>query len=285
MVENATPEDFTSDASEGTDGFFGLVTGLYTAALLAPAVTILAAFVTDHAATLFFSFLGSVVAFAGLVGWYARRKSVAVRLGRTNWIWLAVVVPFGYAGVLFLAIAADLGGAGVGASMVGMSVGMLVGMGFAVAARNRYAKAALDGADEYVRFSARAPKRDRRVHYTLLGVGVVVTFAGPVLAWLTGLNFAENTFYLVGPFLGGFVGLTAERTFAVTDAGLLVDHHVSKHFRSWDQFESVSVSDDAIVVHRANWSLFGMRDVRRDASEIEDPEAVADALSEFLSRE
>lgn len=285
MPETATPDDSAADSSEGTDGFFGFVAGLYAAALLAPAVAILAAFVTDHAAALFFSFLGSVVAFAGLVGRYARRKSVAVRLGSRDWIWLAVVVPFGYAGVLFLAIAADLGGVGVGASVVGMIAGMFAGMGFAVAARNRYAKAALDGAEERVRFSARAPKRDRQIHYGVLGVGAVVTFAGPVVAWLTDLRFAENTVYLVGPFLGGLAGLTAERTLAVTDAGLLVDQRVSKNLRPWDQFESFSVSDDAIVVRRARWSLFGLRDVRRDAGDVEDANAVADALSGFLPRE
>ncbi|WP_276300394.1 hypothetical protein [Halorussus lipolyticus] len=285
MSESATPNEFAPTDSDETDGFFGLVAGLYAATLLAPAVAILTAFVTDDAAAPFFGFLGSVVAFAGLVGWYARPKSVAVRLGRSRWIWLAVVAPFGYAGVLFLTISAGLGGAGVGASMVGMIAGMFVGMGFAVAARNRYAKAALDGADEYVRFSARAPKRDRRVHYVVLGAGVVVTFAGPVVAWLTDLHVAENTFYLVGPFLGGLAGLTAERTFAVTDAGLLVDQRVSKNLRPWDQFESFSVSDDAVVVRRAGRSLFGLRDVRRDASDIEDPDAVADALSEFLPRE
>lgn len=279
---NDGPPETDSDA---TDPVFGFIAGVYAGALLAPAVTILASLgLTDDPASLFFSFLGSVISFAMLVGWIARRESVGPRVGRSQWVWLAVVAPFGYGAVMLGGIAAGFRGAFVGASMAGMIAGMVTGMGFAVAARNRYARAALAESEEYVRFDARAPERDRRFHYAGIALLATVAIAGPVLAALTDVDAGRDLFVYLLPFLGGLLGLTSERTYAVTDAGLLADQGVFKNLRAWDQFERFSVTDDAVVVHRAGWSAFGLRDVRRDATDLEDVEAVDDALAKFLPR-
>ncbi|WP_158057669.1 hypothetical protein [Halorussus halophilus] len=268
-----------------TDSVFGFIAGVYAAAVLAPAVTILAAVgVSENPATLFFSFLGSVIVFAGFVGWQARQESVAVRLGRTKWIWLAVVAPFGYGVLMFVVIAAGLRGAAVGVSMAGMIAGMITGMGFAVAAQNRYARATLSGSEEYVRFTASAPKRDRRLVMWSIAVFVVVGLAGMVASVVADFELGEDL-YLLLPISGGLLGATTTKTFAVTDAGFLTDQRVHKNLQSWDDFEGFSVREDAVILRRAGWSAFGLRDIRRDAADIEDVDELAEALERFLPRE
>lgn len=274
-----------SDETERTDGVFGFIAGLYAAALAAPAVAILASFgLTDDPATLFFSFLGSAISFGGVVGWTARRESVAVSLGRTKWVWLAVVAPFGYGVFMLAGISAGLRGAFVGIAIVGMILSMFTGMGFAVAAQNRYAKATLRGREEYVRFNARGPKRDRTLAMWGIAVFSIIGFAGFFAAIFADIEFAEN-FYLLFPMASGLLGSTSKKTFAVTDAGFLTDQSVHKNLQSWSNFESFSVREDAIILHRAGWSVFGLRDIRRDPADIEDLEEVEQALAKFLSRE
>lgn len=289
-----TPETPTSEtnaadeppAEDDTEGFFGLLAGLYAAAVLAPGATILAALgVTDDPAALFFVLLGSVVSVAGVVGWYARPKAVAVGLGRTRWVWLATAVPFGYAAALLLALGAELPGAVFGVAMVAMIAGLFTGMGLATAARNRYAKAALADAEEYARFDARAPERERRL---ATGAAVVLLAGGGVavaISLFAGVEFTWNVYTVLVPLAAGFFGRVNEKTLAVTDVGLLVEQPLHKTVDSWDEFESFSVADDALVVRRARWSPFGLRDVRRDPADVDDPEEVAAALGKFLPRE
>lgn len=268
-----------------TDGFFGLLTGLYAAFLLAPGATSLAAlYLTTDPAALFFILLGSVVSITGVVGWYARPESVAVRLGRTRWVWLAVVVPFGYAAILLFSVGAGLPSAVAGVSMLGMIAALFSGMGLAVAAQNRHAKAVLAETEEIAQFDARAPERDRylmtRAAAVLVGAGVV----GLVIALLTGIEVTWNVFTLLVPIAAGLIGRVNEKTLRVTEAGLFVEQPLHRTVKSWDEFESFSVTADALVVHRAKWSPFGLRDVRRDPDDIADPEAVASALAAFLPR-
>jgi hypothetical protein len=99
MTAGATPATADgADAAEATDEFFGFIAGLYAAAVASPAV----AATTDPGA-LFFVLLGSVVLVTGVVGWLGRRESLAVGLGATRWVWVAVALPLGYLAALFAA--------------------------------------------------------------------------------------------------------------------------------------------------------------------------------------
>ncbi|WP_115862789.1 hypothetical protein [Halorussus litoreus] len=284
-----TDRERVADAAslDGTDGFFGFLAGLYAAVLVAPAVvTALALRVTTDGGTLYVSLLATVVAVVAAVGYLARSERLAVRLGGTRWVWLAPVVPFGYAGGFVLGAASDsVSGAVVGVSMLGMLAGAFAGLGLAVAARNRHAKAVLATAEEYARFTARGPERDRRLVTwsvaLLMGAGAVGFLATLVVGRLESSQWLFNLAIAAG---AGLMGATAERTVAVTDAGLLVGNPVSKRVRPWSAFESYAMTDDAVVVRRAGWSPWGLRDVRRDPEEVEDPDAVAAALGRVLPR-
>lgn len=270
---------------DGTDGFFGFLVGLYAAVLVAPVVTAgVASLVTADGGTLYLTLLGTGAAVVAVVGYLARSERLAVRLGRTSWVWLAVVAPFGYfAGFVVGVAVEDVSGAVVGLSMLGMIAGLFVGLGLAVAARNRHAKAVLAGTEEYARFDARGPERDRRLAKWGVALLMSVGMVGVVASFVVdGADWFRTVSHLLIGGGAGLLGSTAERTVAVTDAGLLVGNPVSKRVRPWSAFESYSVTDDAIVVHRAGWSAWGLRDVRRDPAEIEDVETVESALSRFL---
>lgn len=273
---------------DGTDPFFGFLVGLYAAVLAAPtAAGAVALAATTDAAALYGVLLGTVVVTVAVVGHLARSERLPVRLGATPWAWAATVVPLGYVGVVLLALSATLGvpAAVVVVGVLGAAGGLVVGTGLAVAARNRHARAVAASAEEYVRFTARGPARDRRLVKRAVGgllaaglVGFVASFAVDRLAafrWVFQLAVAGGA---------GLTGALAERTLAVTDAGLLVGTPVSERVLPWSAFESYAVTDDAVVVRRAGWSAWSLRDVRRDADEVPDPEAVATALGRFLPR-
>lgn len=281
-------EPTTDERLGGTDGFFGLVAGLYAAALVAPAVAIGVALRFSAApGVLFFTLLGSTVVVAGAVGWPARRTALAVWLGQSPRMWTPLVLPFGYFGALALPVLAGgeaPSGPVAALAVVGALAGVLVGAGLSTAARNRHAKAVLADAEELARFSASAPERDRRVGKWAFGGLLAVSVVGFGVSVVTGIEPLRWLFQIVTPLGASLFGMTTERRVAVTDAGLLVGNAVSKGVRPWSDFESYSVTEEAIVVRRAGWSARGLRDVRRDASEV-DREAVAAALGEFLPRE
>ncbi|WP_128477684.1 hypothetical protein [Halorussus pelagicus] len=277
-----------STYGDGTEGFFGFVVGLYAAAVAVPAVTIafeLAA--TPSPGTLFFVLLGSTVLVAYVVGLFGRRESLAVRLGGTRSVWAALVPPLGYLVALFVSevVRGEAPpGAVAGVAFAGALAGLVAGLGLIVASHNRYVKARLADAPVDVAFSARAPKRDRtRIKWTVVAlfVGGVLCFVGEILLHFDPLRWL---FQLLVPMAAGLYGGTTEREIRISSAGLIAGSPAHKQLRPWSEFESYDVADDAVVVRRAGWSPWGLRDVRRDASDVEDPEAVADALGRFLPR-
>lgn len=282
----------TTDAnpSDGIDAFFGFLVGLYAAALVAPVVTMgVALRVTTEASLLYLTLLGSVTAVVAVVGVAARRESLAVSLGGTRWTWLAVVAPFGYLAALFagVVVGTDLPGVVGGLAFLGALAGMLVGFGLVVAARNRYSKAVLADAETFARWSARAPERDRRI----AKAGAVAVFVLGISGFVASVVFEFPPFQWVGnllvPMAVGFIGATNERTLTVTDDGLVVKRPLNRRVRPWSAYESYSVSEDALVVHRAGRSAWGLRDVRcdiRDVGDATDVDAAEAVLAEFLLR-
>lgn len=276
-----------SNATDGTDPFFGFLAGLYAAALVAPAVVIgVALRVTTDPATLYLALLGTVTAVVAVFGATARRESLAVRLGGSRWVWLAIAVPFAYLVVLFASFVggSDLPGVVGGLAFLGALSGTLVGLGVVVAARNRYSKAVLADAEEYARWSARAPERDRRI----AKAGALAAFVLGISGFFASVLFEFAPLRWIGnvliPTAAGFLGGTDERTLTVTADGLVVKRPLNRRVRPWSAYESYSMSDDALVVHRAGWSAWGVRDVRCDIHDVEDVSAVEAALAEFLPR-
>lgn len=278
MSDDASPDD-------GTDAFFGFLVGLYAAALVAPAVTIaVARRVTGDPAVLYLTLLGTATLVIAGVGLVARRESLAVRLGATRWKWLAVVLPFAYLAVLFVGAVteSDPPAAAGWVTFPGGVAGMLVGFGLVVAARNRYSKAVLAAAEEYASWSARSPERDRRIARggaaAAFALGISGFVASAVLDYAP-FRWSAN---LLVPMAAGFLGATDERTLTVTDAGLVAKRPLNRSVRPWSAYESYAVTDDALVVHRAGWSAWGLRDVRCDLEDVADVDAAETALSKFL---
>lgn len=279
----------TGDApsADDTDGFFGFVAGLYAAALAAPALAIGVAFrVSADPGVLFFVLVGTVVVVTAGVGWVARRESLAVRLGASRWVWAAMALPFGYFGVLVAAAGGhgDPPSAVGGLAIAGALAGFVVGVGLVAAAHNRHARAALADAEESVDFRAAAPGRDRRIAtraVVVLFAAGVVGFAGSILLDFEPLRWL---FQLAVPTGAALYGRTSERRVTISDAGLVVGTPAYRRFRPWSAYESYAVSDEAVVVRRAGWSPWGLRDLRRDPADVDDPAAVASALDRFLPR-
>jgi hypothetical protein len=281
MAENSTYGD-------GTDGFFGFVVGLYTAALVTPAVAIVVALgATTDPGVLFFTLLGTAVAVAGSVGLVARRESLAVRLGDSRWIWAAMGLPFLYfVGLFGLGVVRGEKPPSVvaGLAIVGALAGFIASIGFVAASHNRHTKAMTADAKELVRFTAPAPNRDRQVVEKV----VIGLFAAGILGFIVGAAIGFDPlrwlFQMLVPMAAGLWGATTDRKIEVSDAGLVTGSPVHRRLRPWSAFESYDVTDEAIVIRRTGWSAWGLRDIRRDPNSVEDPEAVAAALGEFLPR-
>jgi hypothetical protein len=275
------------ETTDGTDAFFGFLAGLYVAALVAPAVTMaVARRVTSDPAVLYLTLLGTATVVVAVVGLVARRESLAIRIGASRWKWAAVVVPFGYLAGLFAGAVTDSDpAAAVGwVTFPGAIAGMLVGFGLVVAARNRYSKAVLAAAEEYASWSARSPERDRQ----LAKAGAVAAFALGISGFFASMVFDYAPFRwmanLLVPMAAGVVGATDERTLTVTDDGVAAKRALNRSVRPWSVYESYSVSETALVVHRAGWSAWGVRDVRCDLGDVADVDAAETALSKFLPR-
>ncbi|WP_435179844.1 hypothetical protein [Halorussus sp. AFM4] len=289
-TDTSSPESTAATAeksaeADAADPFFGFVIGLYAAALAAPAVTVgVALAVTTAAPVLLGAFLVVGVVAVGAGARIAGRRSLAVRLGESRWAWLAPQTGFAYLGGLLVAGDGPASGAVVGLSLLGALGAGLVGTGLVFAAHNRHAKAVLSESALCVEFSARGPARDRkRVHWAV-GALVLGGMVGLAASVALELESARWLFHLLVAAGAGLVGVTTERTFAVADAGVRIGTPVHKRVRPWTSFESYSLTDDALVLHRDGWSMWGLRDVRRDPADVEDLAAVTAVLDEHLPR-
>jgi len=283
-----TTVDARGDRQTGdADPFFGFVVGLFVAALVAPVATIgVAVAATTDAGVLFFTFLGVGVA-AIAVGWRAAgREAVAVRLGGTRRAWLAPAAGLAYAGVLLAAtdVEGPASGIAVGLAVLGLIGGLVGGAGLVFAAHNRHARAALDGSDRSVEFSARGPERDRRLATWGVGALMLSGTIGFAASLAVGLEPLRWLFHFMIAGGAGLAGATAERTYVVANAGVRVGTPVHKRIRPWSVFDGHSLTDDALVLHRSGWSLRGLRDLRLDRDEIEDVETIRSVLDEHLPR-
>jgi hypothetical protein len=126
-------------------------------------------------------------------------------------------------------------------------------------------------------FEARSPRATRR--YVTAAVVALVGVTALVLGYLavTGEgSVTVPTATLVPTVVLPVLLLFRERDVELTEAGLAVDGSL----REWEEFDGFTLTDDALRVTADG--LFGTREF--DRADIEDPDAVAETLEEFLPR-
>lgn len=265
------------------DWTYASVAGLYVAAFLAPASTLVLSQVTGDAATLYVGFLVAVTTVTAIAGWATTKaRGLAVRLGGTDAVWVLVVLPFAWFGGVIAGtfvgldlprIAAPLGVFGTGA---GMFLGIvLVGM-----SRTRHADAALAGARSITTWEARWPRSWRRVATGGAILAFGATAVGFVAVFGFGLDWGWRLYYLLLVAVP-LVNVLNPRRFEVTDRGLVVDHPLQRQFRPWARYEGYGLTDSALRIHPREW----WRPAHRcDVSDIGDVTAAVTGLDAVLDR-
>jgi len=256
---------------------FGIAAGLYLALVLSPAV-LLAVSVAGwtEPAVLYGAFLATGVgalALAGLV--FSSRPGLAPRLGSSPLAWVPAAL-----GVVVAAGALATFEYGGGISVIGVFLGLfaaLGGLALGGLAYSRYAAAVLESAAEQLAFEAGWPTTARNRLYAVAGVVAGLSAIG----WVAGVVAGPDWLATLGQ-LGFSLGLVTSvaarsRTYRVTSAGLAVDEPLRTRVVPWSAFEGWDRTDDAIVVRRPR-----RVDVRVAADDLEDPDAVADALARYL---
>lgn len=260
-----------------SDPVFGVAAGLYLAFLLSPAV-LLAVSVAGwtEPATLYGTFLATGVgalALAGLV--FSRRPGLVPRLGASRAAWLPAVL-----GVVVAAGAVASFEYAGGVSVLGAFFGLfaaLGGLALGALARSRYASAVLAGTAEHLTVEAGWPTTARNRLYAVSGVVAGLSFVALIVGAVTGPDWAQTLGH-VGLSLGIVTAVAARpRTYRVTSVGLAVDEPLRTRLLPWSAFESDDRTDDAVVLRRP-WRV----DVRLATDDLEDPDAVADALARHL---
>lgn len=281
------PETFRGrplQSPERPDTFFGLVAGLYVAALVSPALLVtVAVWLTSDPALLYVGLLGIVTAVTGLAGWRVSRwRGLAEGLGRTSLAWLLPLLGLlsvgGYFAVATVIDAAS--GVAIAGFFTGM-LAMLLGFGLLAMSRTRYAKAVVDEDTIELEFEAAWPERRR---LWVMTVAVALLVASAVTLALRALGVIHWDVNLIG-FAPGIAGvalsLGTERTYRVTPVGLERRMPALRQFHAWDSFSGFSVTEDALVVHRRqSWRL----DFRCARDDLADLDAVVATLEQHLDR-
>ncbi|MEY7851247.1 hypothetical protein AB7C87_18845 [Natrarchaeobius sp. A-rgal3] len=281
---------------EQLDERFGLVAGLYVAALISPALVLIVVQRLEVASwPVALGSLGTVGAVltvavtrivsrqGELVAWFDSAR-VAVLVPAVG------VLPLGlyfFHFFLFVAFAVTDLQADSAANLVGF-IGFLsgivatsLGSYLVLMARTRLANATVDDADISVEWSTGWPQRARLK--LVVGTLAVVCLLAGLAVWQIG--WRAVTTVLPGVIVPVFVvrSMVTERTYRATSAGL-EQHREGRWFAPrrlipWSRFDGFSVTNDAIVLHRA----LPFVDVRCRRYLIDD-EAVVAALEDHLDR-
>lgn len=259
--------------------------GLYFGLLAAAVAVVLSAVAVAPTALTQYLLVLSVLAVVGVGAGVACSRDASarplVRLGPTPAVWLVPLVPFAVLGVLAAVLfvgATDAPGGTVVAALL-LLVATVPGFGVAAGARSRHARLTLAGATEYGGWTARLARPRRRL---LAGVGTAIGLAG-VLGIFAELLVGD--YFWLAYFAGYGVGLrewaTADREYVVTDRGLDVRRRTTRTATPWSAFDGYALDADAgtlTLTRPSPWRL----SVRCDLGDIDDPEAVAAALSRVL---
>ena len=263
------------------DPQYAFVGGLYVAALLTPAVTLVAALAVGNAAALYVGFLAVWAVVTTLAGWgISRTDGLAVRIGRRDASWLLVVVPFAaFVGAFAaLAFAESVPGVVVPLGMITMVAGVLFGLPVVVMSRSRHADAVTADATELAAWEARWPRRWRRAAVGAMILGLASALVAIVAQFGLGAPWADYV-YLLAFLWTPLAGAATPRTFRVTDAGVVVERPLHRRLLPWEAFEGYSVTDDALVLVPATW---WRPKLRSDRDDVADLDAVVSALDRGL---
>lgn len=279
---------------ESLDSRFGVVAGLYVAALLSPAVVLAVVESLDvQSGSLALGLLGTVGAvvtavvaqyvtrLGGLISW---SNSTAIEVLAPT-VGIIPIVGYYFQAFVFVGLwAADLP-ADSAAPLIGFT-GLLLGLfasglgsALVLMARNRLAETNV--ATVEAEWSAGWPRRDRLL--VALGAVAVLGVATGLAVWQFGW-VGVNALTVGGALFAPFSGLVSERTYRVTPTGLEKRREtrifVSRHLLQWKRFDGFSVTDDAVVLHRP------LRpDIRCSRLDIHtDEDRVIEALQQYLDR-
>ena len=256
---------------------YALVVGLYAAVLVAPAVVLAIRQVVTDTAILYISFLTAITGVTVLVGMFVSRTTGLVRtLGRHDAVWLLAVLPFGWFGGAFGAIAVGYQPPNLvfPLAVVGTAGGMLLGIALVAMSRTRYADAVFEETTELTEWEARWPYRWRRLGGIIAIGAFALSTIGVLAAFIFGSEWGWRLYYLL------FVGVLAmnllnKRTFRLTKVGIIVEHPLQRLFRPWSAFTNYELTDAALIIHSRMWWLPAYR---CDRSEIDDVETIIETL-------
>lgn len=265
--------------AERADATVSLAAGLASAGLVVPPVAafLLVSMGVDVAA------LTGIVGGSGFVtlaavGFSRYGADSTVRVGSTPWSYLLALVP---AAPLLVNSVWTLPRGARAMLVLGAIFGLLATLAFVLACQTRHANAVTP--PDAVSLSASPPEdvATRRRTLGIAGVAVgIVLFAGGILADQPPVR---TTGQLLIP-MGAMVTVSATRTgdYTAGPAGLTRRNPAHAVARPWTRFRGYSVTDDAVVLHRASrWRWLPA--IRFARSDIEDVEAVIDALDAHRS--
>lgn len=264
-----------TDAAPDVD--FRIAAGIHIGIVVAFALvtTAVAVGLGDGVALYLFAiaaFVGGTVVGGTTVGrWHGGPE----RLGRSWRRWTVLLPSAGFLVVAAAGVVAgptSLGVVGGFAAVIATFSGGLVAM----MARTRYVAAVCSPETRRVSWQAEtAPKPRRRrlaaalVAFSLAPTGLVAEYALGVDGWWL-FNFAT----IGGVFLGTAV---RSATFSATAFGLEISAPGNRRLVPWRRFEGYRLTDAELRLERPWWL-----DYRCDRAEIDDIEAVTDALSDLL---
>jgi hypothetical protein len=281
---------------EQLDGRFGLVAGFYVAALLSPALLfIIVQWLGLASWSVTLGLLGVVgTAITTVVARIVSRRGGLVAWSDSPWIAIFVpavgVLPMGlylFQFILFIGFVVTDLQADSAAHLVGF-IGFFLGIVAAslgsylvLMARTRMANATVDEGNIAAEWTAGWPQsaRLKLIAGTLAVIGLLTGLAVWQIEWRAVTTVLPGGLALV--FV--FQSIVSERTYRATSVGLEQRSEgrwfVSRRLTPWSRFESFSVTNDAIVLHRTLPYI----DVRCRRYLIDD-EAVIAALEDYLDR-
>ena len=269
-------------SAERPDAPYSFVAGLYTAALVAPAVVLLLSRVLDDTAVLYVGFLAAITCLTTGAGWTVSRTSgLAVDLGHRDAVWTLAVLPFGWLGGLFGAtvFGFDPPEVAIPLAILGSGGGLLLGIVLVAMSRTRHADATLDGATQSAEWEARWPRRWRRIAVWLAVGAVTIGLADLLVGGWSGVETGWDSYSLVY-FCVPLVALMNPRSFRVTSAGLVVEYPLQRQVRPWSAYAGYELTEEALVIRSTSW----WRPAHRcDRTDIEDVDSVVSALSARLT--
>lgn len=269
---------------------FTVLAGCYVAALVAPTLTLwVIEYVQIRSRLLALGVMGAIAIVAGAsTVFIARDNEGLLSWLNAGWLpWLLVaagilpVIAYRFSVVVVVATL-FVAGASIPVTSLVASIAVVLGLVAVVvgeialrAARNQIACSATSETDVTIRWSAKWPRAQR------LSILAIVGLAGIGLLLATALRVIPLPIAVSG-FGPGVVALVvlarelfSEREFELTPAGLLHarsgTRYTTRQFLPWSGIESFTLTDDAVVLHRAGLLpsiRFSRSDIRPDEAEI-----------------